>query len=56
VTYTWTLNAGQSLGASSSRTFAAQFGGTGTVHPTSGDTWNVSYTTGGVARTQSGTF
>jgi chitin-binding protein len=56
VTYTWTLNAGQSLGASSSRTFAAQLGGTGTVHPTTGDTWNVSYTTGGVARTQSGTF
>ncbi len=56
VTYTWTLNAGQSLGASTSRTFAAQLGGTGTVHPTTGDTWNVSYTTGGVARMQSGTF
>ena len=56
VTYTWTLNSGQSLGASSNRTFAAQFGGTGTVHPVSGDTWTVNYTTGGVARTQSGTF
>lgn len=56
VTYTWTLNSGQSLGAATSRTFAAQFGGTGTVHPTTGDTWTVGYTTGGVARTQSGTF
>jgi chitin-binding protein len=56
VTYTWTLNAGQSLGASTSRTFAAQLGGTGTVHPVTGDTWTVNYTTGGVARTQTGTF
>ena len=56
VTYTWTLNSGQSLGASSSRTFAAQFGGTGSVHPTTGDTWTVTYTTGGTARTQTGTF
>ncbi len=56
VTYTWTLNSGQSLGASSSRTFAAQFGGGGSVHPVTGDTWTVSYTTGGVARTQTGTF
>ena len=56
VTYTWTLGSGQSLGASTSRTFAAQLGGTGTVHPVSGDTWTVNYTTGGVARTQTGTF
>jgi chitin-binding protein len=56
VTYTWTLNAGQSLGASTSRTFAAQLGGTGTVHPVTGDRWTVNYTTGGVARTQTGTF
>ncbi len=56
VTYTWTLTAGQTLSASSARAFAAQLGGTGTAHPTSGDTWTVAYTTGGVARTQSGTF
>jgi chitin-binding protein len=56
ITYTFTLPAGQTLGASTSRTFAAQMGGTGTAHPTSGDTWTVTYTTGGVARTQSGTF
>ena len=56
VTYTWTLNAGQQLSASTQRTFAAQMGGTGTAHPTTGDTWTVNYTTGGVARSQTGTF
>jgi chitin-binding protein len=56
VTYTFTLPSGQTLGASTSRTFAAQMGGTGTAHPTSGDTWTITYTTGGVTRTQSGTF
>jgi chitin-binding protein len=56
VTYTWTLIAGQTLNASTSRTFAAQFGGTGTAHPVTGDTWTVNYTTGGVARTQTGSF
>jgi hypothetical protein len=56
VTYTWTLASGQTLNASTQRTFAAQFGGTGTVHPVTGDTWTVNYTTGGVARTQTGTF
>jgi hypothetical protein len=56
VTYTWTLNAGQQLGASTSRTFAAQMGGNGTAHPTTGDTYTVNYTVGGVARTQTGSF
>ena len=56
VTYTWTLNAGQQLGAAAMRTFAAQMGGSGTAHPTTGDTWTVNYTTGGTARTQTGTF
>jgi chitin-binding protein len=55
VTYTWTLGAG-TLNAATMRTFAAQLGGTGTAHPLTGDTWTVSYTTGGVARTQSGGF
>jgi chitin-binding protein len=54
--YTWTLNAGQQLGASTMRTFAAQIGGNGTTHPISGDLWRVDYTTGGTARTQNGTF
>jgi chitin-binding protein len=56
VTYTWTLVAGQQLGAATMRTFAAQMGGNGTAHPTTGDTWTVNYTTGGVARTQTGGF
>jgi endoglucanase len=56
ITYTFTLAAGQTLGASTSRTFAAQTGGNGTAHPTSGDTWTVSYTTGGQSFTSSGTF
>ena len=56
ITYTFTLGAGQTLGAGTNRTFAAQMGGTGTAHPTSGDTYTVTYTTGGVTRTQSGTF
>jgi endoglucanase len=56
ITYTFTLNAGQTLGASTSRTFAVQTGGNGTPHPTSGDTWTVAYTSGGQSFTTSGTF
>ena len=56
ISYTWTLNAGQTLSPQTMRTFAAQFGGNGTVHPVTGDTWSVVYTTGGTQRTQSGTF
>lgn len=56
ITYQWTLGSGQTLSAGTNRTFAAQMGGTGTAHPTSGDTWTVTYTTGGVSRTQTGTF
>ena len=56
ITYTFTLNAGQTLGASTSRTFAVQTSGNGTLHPTSGDTWTVVYTSGGQQFTTSGTF
>ena len=56
ITYTFTLNAGQTLPASTARTFAVQTSGNGTLHPTSGDTWTVSYTTGGQSFTTSGTF
>src|SRR5262249_47203228 len=56
ITYQFTLAPGQTLGAGTNRTFAAQASGTGTVHPTAGDTWVVSYTTGGVTYTQTGTF
>jgi endoglucanase len=56
ITYTFTLASGQTLGPSTSRTFAVQAGGNGTPHPTSGDTWTVSYTTGGQSFTSTGTF
>jgi endo-1,4-beta-xylanase len=45
VTYTFTLASGQTL-SPGSYTFAAQTGGSGTAHPTSGDTFTVDYTVG----------
>jgi hypothetical protein len=54
VTYTWTLT-GQ-LGAGTGRLFVAQMNGTGTPHPSAGDGWSVTYTTGGQTFTQNGTF
>jgi len=56
ITYTFNLAAGQTLGAGTNRAFAAQMSGSGTTHPTAGDTWVVTYTTGGVAFTQTGHF
>jgi hypothetical protein len=47
---------GQTLSPSSSRTFAAQRSGNGTAHPTAGDTWTATYTSGGTTSTLSGTF
>jgi uncharacterized membrane protein len=56
ITYQFTLAAGQTLGAGTNRMFAAQMSGSGTIHPTAGDTWVVTYTTGGVAFYQNGAF
>jgi hypothetical protein len=56
ITYQFTLASGQSLSPATNRQFVAQASGTGTAHPTSGDTYTVTYTTGGVQHTQSGTF
>jgi hypothetical protein len=56
ITYTFTLAAGQTLSASNLRTFAVQASGNGTAHPTAGDTWTVSYTSGGQSFTTNGTF
>ena len=58
LTYTWTLNAGQQLSPQTLRTFAAQFGGNGTAHPVTGDSWTVSYTVSGNSTVQTlrGTF
>ena len=47
ITYTFTLAAGQTLPASTGRTFAMQTSGNGTAHPTAGDTYTVTYTSGG---------
>jgi len=55
ITYTFTLNSGQTLSAGG-YTFAAQMNGTGTAHPTSGDTYSVTSTAGGRTTTQTGTF
>jgi endoglucanase len=56
ITYLFTLGAGQTLGASTGRTFAVQTGGNGTPHPTAGDTYTVTYTTGGQTFTATGHF
>jgi len=56
ITYQFTLAAGQTLGAGTGRLFAAQANGTGTTHPTAGDTFTVTYTTGGQTFTQSGHY
>jgi hypothetical protein len=56
ITYQFTLAAGQTLPPSNQQTFAAQAGGSGTVHPTAGDTFTVTYTTGGQSFTQTGHF
>src|SRR5262245_14342939 len=56
ITYQFSLAPGQMFGTGMNRLFAAQMGGTGTVHPMSGDTYTVTYTTGGVTFTQTGHF
>jgi hypothetical protein len=56
IAYQFTLAPGQSLPAGSGWTFAGQASGTGTFHPTAGDTFTVTYTTGGATFTQSGHY
>jgi hypothetical protein len=56
ITCTFTLGAGQTLGSGTAWMFAAQAGGSGTVHPTSGDTFTVTFSTAGVSTTRSGHF
>lgn len=55
-TITDTFNFTGTLTPGSGRIFAAQTSGTGTAHPTAGDTWSVTYTTGGQSFTQTGHF
>jgi endo-1,4-beta-xylanase len=56
LTYQFTLAPGQTLGASNNRVFAVQMGGAGTAHPTAGDTYTVTYTSGGQTFTQTESF
>jgi hypothetical protein len=56
ITYQYTLSAGQTLSPGSGFLFDAQMGGTGAAHPTTGDTFTVTYTTGGQTFTQTGHF
>jgi hypothetical protein len=56
VVYTFTLASGQSLPAGIGRTFAAQFSPGGNPHPTTGDSWTVTATSGGASTTTTGTF
>jgi len=55
ITYQFGLSAGQTLNPGS-YLFDAQMAANGTAHPTSGDTFTVTYTTGGQTFTQSGHF
>jgi hypothetical protein len=55
ITYEFAMPAGQTLGAGSSVVFAAQTQG-GKAHPSAGDSYTVTYTTGGETFSQSGTF
>jgi mannan endo-1,4-beta-mannosidase len=56
ITYQFSLGSGQTLSAGTNRIFAVQLGGNGTVHPSSGDTYSVTYTSGGQTATVTGTF
>ncbi len=56
ITYVFTLNPGQTLSPGTNRTFAVQMGGTGSVHPTAGDTYTVTGTAGGQAFSLQGHF
>jgi prepilin-type N-terminal cleavage/methylation domain-containing protein len=56
ITYTYVLNAGQTMNAGYNGYFTAQYSGQGQPHDTSGDTWRVVSTSGGVTSTLNGTF
>jgi endoglucanase len=55
LTYTYTLGSGQTLNPGS-WTFAAQISGSGTAHSTTGDTFSVTFGSGGATSTQTGHF
>jgi len=53
--YTYALGAGQTINPGS-LAFVAQLQGSGVPHNLTGDTWTITYTSGGVSYTQSGAF
>jgi hypothetical protein len=53
---TFTFTRTTALPAGTGRLFVAQTNGNGTAHPSTGDTWTVTYTIGGQSFTLSGTF
>jgi hypothetical protein len=55
ITYSFTLTPGQVVWPGT-WTFAAQTNSNGTPHPTGGDTYSVTYTTGGQTFTETGHF
>jgi lysophospholipase L1-like esterase len=56
ITYQYTLGAGQTLPAGTGWIFAAQSSGSGSAHPTAGDTYLLTYTAGGINFTATGHF
>jgi endo-1,4-beta-xylanase len=56
ITYEYRLSPGQALAAGTGWLFDAQASGNGTLHPMAGDTFTVTYTTGGATFTQNGQF
>ncbi len=56
LTYQFVLASGQTLAAAANQTYAAQFNGTGTIHPTAGDVYTVTATAGGKTTTLTGHF
>jgi len=56
ITYQYSLGAGQSLATGTGWSFAAQASGSGTVHPTSGDTYTLTYVADGISYTATGHF
>lgn len=56
ISYKYNLAPGQALGVQAYRMFAAQVSGAGMPHPTSGDTFSVTYTIGGTTFTETGHF
>lgn len=56
IAYQYVLGAGQTLSPGTGWIFAAQSSGSGTPHPTSGDTYTLTYTADGIVHTLTGHF